>query len=115
MKLFCLLLAFYTIGIAIAPCNHVHDHSEAAAITVSGAQDHHDEKNDICSPFCICACCQTVASVVNFYHSHLASPVASSVFSSPAKDFISAPFFAIWQPPKLVNDFLKFCYGGFRM
>lgn len=101
MRIFCLLFAFYTIGIAIAPCNDVYGHAGTAAISLSEAQDHHEEDNDMCSPFCICACCQTIASVVSFYHFHLASPVALSVFSSHAEDFISAPFFAIWQPPKL--------------
>ncbi|XRV42856.1 DUF6660 family protein [Dyadobacter endophyticus] len=58
------LLAFYVFALSCIPCQDeampLPDSSVAAAV-VSGDQDGHQEAIDLCSPFCICACCASVA------------------------------------------------------
>ncbi|MES2620358.1 MAG: DUF6660 family protein [Bacteroidota bacterium] len=101
MKFFCLLFAFYTLSISVMPCNDVHEGSKNAVITSAQAEDHHQDHNDICSPFCICSCCQGFVALTSFSEATLSPFIASSNFSFYTEKFFSSASAAIWQPPKL--------------
>ena len=101
MKFFCLLFAFYTLSISVMPCNDVHDGAKKAVTTFTEAQDHHENHNDICSPFCICSCCQGFVALTPFHPVTISETILVSNFSHYSKKFISSAFASIWKPPKL--------------
>lgn len=101
MKLFCLLFAFYTIGIAIAPCNDIQAHANTAVNSHEGTQSHHEEESDMCSPFCHCACCSTLVIVThqptfNFQD----ASILISIFTVSTQKLLDQSY-SIWQPPKI--------------
>ena len=101
VKFFCLIFAFYTLSISVMPCNDVHDKAESSISTVAEAQDHHQDHNDICSPFCICSCCQSFFALTSFPDVAIYSFTGSSNFSFYTEKFYSSSSASIWQPPKL--------------
>lgn len=106
MRLALYILAFYTVVLSCIPCQdeplRVSYKSSIAIINASA--DHQDQGTvDLCSPFCICACCAGIT---------LQQPAAS------LPDATSLPFFnddifaytagskggdlaSIWQPPRI--------------
>ncbi|WP_149244359.1 DUF6660 family protein [Dyadobacter sp. 32] len=106
MRLALYLLAFYTVVLSCIPCqDEPFCVSYNGSLAISDASsDHQDQGNvDLCSPFCICACCAGIT---------LQQPVAS------LPDADSLPFFnddafaytagsksgdlaTIWQPPRI--------------
>lgn len=101
MKVFCLLFAFYTLAISIAPCSDVHGRTDEAVTTLSQAQEHHDEHNDICSPFCSCSCCQSVTVMAFYTHELTTTTIAVNQPFIFEEDFHSSDCASIWQPPKI--------------
>jgi len=83
------------------PCNDVHDGAKNQITTVNQAQDHHESDNDICSPFCICSCCQGFVALTSFPDVAISSFAVSSNFSFYTEKFFSSAAASIWQPPKL--------------
>lgn len=77
---------------------HVSEHQTAD--THQG--HHHEDHEDTCSPFCICACCG-----INYDYQdiHLELPKIAFKFSSKApsftSNFYSNEFLFIWKPPKI--------------
>jgi hypothetical protein len=101
MKVFCFVFSLYALTLALTPC----------ADTFCGGDDQHlssvqheDEKDeDLCSSFCICACCGYAAGEISITVSdYILAPSPSislaSLYRAPfVKDF-SLDF---WQPPKV--------------
>ena len=102
MKFFSFIFAFYILSISTMPCNDVHDGMKKAVTTIAEAQNHHEADNDVCSPFCICSCCQGFVAMTSFAN---VTPVAFTLtigFAHYTEKFFSSSFAAIWQPPRLV-------------
>lgn len=102
MKFLCLFLTFYMLHISVLPCSDVHESHKSAITTVAEAESHHQDHHDICSPFCVCACCQ-ISVVVSAITSPSITPELLSLVSHiPSTErFISSGFSFIWQPPKI--------------
>jgi hypothetical protein len=64
MNLFKFLLAFYFMALSLMPCEDVHKESGSDQVSLSFAADqsHSKDKGDICSPLCVCNCCQMAVS-----------------------------------------------------
>lgn len=109
MKLLRLILTIYFIALLVMPCSDVkaqsvagNDHSQ---VLMNAENSHSDEKDDACSPFCFCNCCQVtvvafkieplleIPSQIKIYYSNKIlfhrNNIAYQVYDH------------IWQPPKI--------------
>jgi hypothetical protein len=113
------LLAFYVLALSCIPCQDEalpsQDSSGTAAVAtvavataavatavVTHAGDGHQEAIDLCSPFCICACCAsvtitpTVATLPENAVSQLIPPAGFSYLQM----LYTGDTTGIWQPPQ---------------
>ncbi len=102
--LFTFCFALYLLALSVVPCGDVHAKERGSVPAVYQAQSapvHHSE--DHCSPFCICACCQTVVAVMQ------QEPAAPPVWAplptlcwtdAYRSEESAAPASTVWQPPK---------------
>ncbi|MBC8047905.1 MAG: hypothetical protein H7Y00_13995 [Fimbriimonadaceae bacterium] len=100
-KLFTIISSFYIIALSAMPCTDMHAENHEVNITVEQSQNHHEEHNDVCPPFCHCSCC-SVNAENNF------STILSNILSESNQEFnfpkdvrFDDILLAIWQPPKL--------------
>ena len=78
--------------------------SESFTISNSSNHDHSKDKEDLCSPFCVCACCGSYVFLFVTHTIHLENivKVIPSIFVSfYHTDFISSYYYSFWQPPKI--------------
>ncbi|KUJ52817.1 hypothetical protein AR685_00035 [Chryseobacterium sp. JAH] len=90
------------------PCSDVNaqsSQSENPQVFVSEDHPHSDKKDDACSPFCFCSCCQItvtafkieplleIASQIPFYYSN------KILFHK--NNIAYQVYHHIWQPPKI--------------
>jgi hypothetical protein len=105
IKVIAYLLAFYTIVLSGFACQDkdrvfVQNLSQQQEITTG--EDGCEAPVDLCSPFCVCACCASItltgtASVP--IKISLTFPVTTVLFSY-CQPFSSGNSAGIWQPPK---------------
>jgi len=89
--------------LSCVPCGDAGEQLLKADQKISAATSH-EHSADLCTPFCICACCgQPVASNINY-------PVAQTILKPEnlnnskaiyTQTFISQFSATIWQPPKI--------------
>ncbi|GAB0155168.1 hypothetical protein CHRYSEOSP005_04280 [Chryseobacterium sp. Alg-005] len=107
MNLLRLILAFYFMALSLMPCADVHKQSGSSNTEISLRFDesHSKDKGDICSPLCICNCCQITVAAFKM----------EPLIDIPAKDhlyfskkilfqknnFAYQVYDHIWQPPKI--------------
>ncbi|SEJ65040.1 hypothetical protein SAMN05216327_11534 [Dyadobacter sp. SG02] len=111
MKIFvAYLLAFYVLALSCIPCqdeavplpNSSVKAYVAAGAAVANAEEAHQEMIDLCSPFCICACCASVT--INPAIAALPENAVSQLI--PPADFSYLQILytgdraGIWQPPQ---------------
>jgi hypothetical protein len=104
-KLISYLLAFYTIALACIPCQDeislpLQDHIRTE---VSTTHDHDTTPvADLCSPFCICACCAaiTLLGAPSCLPEIAVKPRYEQTYFTYNSPFGSNSLNAIWQPPK---------------
>lgn len=95
------VLWVYLLGLLVLPCNDACSRdSHELPVTMEQAQDHHEEENDLCTPFCICSCCASPVIVdqiadLEFYKSEF------NCYSDCYKPSYSRYSHSIWQPPKI--------------
>jgi hypothetical protein len=103
------LLAFYVLALSCIPCQDealpLPDSNGTAAVataSIANAGDSHQEAIDLCSPFCICACCAsvtitpTVAALPDNAVSQLIPPAGFSYLQM----LYTGDMAGIWQPPQ---------------
>jgi hypothetical protein len=102
MKLFHVFLSIYILVLSSLSCTDVDDISSKKITTeISTGQSSNPHEDETCSPFCICACCGSMA--VHFSEKNPANTVAivfNKYFLSQENEVIdiSSP---VWQPPKI--------------
>lgn len=107
MKVFvAYVLALYVVMLSCIPCQDdvaFKAGSVSPAAVVSDAGDGHGEALDLCSPFCICACCAGVTIVKP-------APGLPETGLVPRPSVAGVPYISpiyagdpagIWQPPKI--------------
>lgn len=95
-------MALYMLSLFIFPCNDTcNKDNHSAPVTVEQAQDHHEEENDICSPFCYCACCAVSFIVANVQMPELVVNFPPATYDNYSSNFSSSFSTSFWQPPKL--------------
>jgi len=96
------LLAVYMLALLSMPCNdNWNSQQHETPTTFEAAQDHHQEENDLCSPFCFCACCATSITIVAFPNLSIVPQLSIEKFSVFTPSFVSEVNASIWQPPKI--------------
>lgn len=108
MNLLRLILAFYFMALSLMPCADVHKQSSGsgqAGLSVSIDESHSKDRGDICSPLCICNCCQmTIASFKMEPLIEVPTKI-QSYFSKKIlfqkNNFAYQMYDHIWQPPKI--------------
>ena len=108
MKWINVILSIYLIALSCLPCADTEVDSPAhVLIKVASNHDEHsqDKENDLCSPFCNCACCGS--QIVSYFQATAISiPILfeSIKTQSPTyKSILSSNFYgSIWQPPQIV-------------
>src|SRR5436190_8939541 len=100
MKFLSFIIACYTLALSIAPCNDVHEGQTNVPLTIQAAQEHHQEDNDICSPFCICNCCQSSVVISGFNYSQIVPVFITKNFSLNSQHSPSLFASDHWQPPR---------------
>ncbi|SKB94518.1 hypothetical protein SAMN05660477_01985 [Soonwooa buanensis] len=108
VKFLRLILTIYFIALLLMPCSDVKAQSEVRdnhQISMNADNSHSKEKDDPCSPFCLCSCCQIKISTFNC-EKLLQIPVQSKIYFSKKilfqKNNIAYQVYDhIWQPPKI--------------
>ncbi|WP_221391231.1 DUF6660 family protein [Dyadobacter sp. NIV53] len=107
MRLIFYLLSFYTISLSCIPCQDEivmpsHD-SYSAIANIKTNQNAEQQVVDLCSPFCICACC----AGVTLQYATASLPALSYSLFPDEKSFRYIPHsgsgntMMIWQPPRV--------------
>jgi len=107
MNLLRLILAFYFMALSLMPCEDVHQQisSSKSNISLSMEQSHSKDKGDICSPLCVCNCCQITVTAFKM-EAQVSIPKQAQVYFSKKilfqkHDFAYQVYDSIWQPPKI--------------
>ncbi len=86
----------------LLPCNDTcNSHQNNTPTSIQQAQDHHQEDNDICSPFCFCSCCATAMTTLYIPTFNVALQSSKQEFTTFYPQFFTEEYSFIWQPPKL--------------
>ena len=102
MKKIALLLAIYILALSVVPCNDVHAISDiySTGNILTQDENNHEHPLDMCSPFCSCDCCHTVAETV-FQTQIIIENCEISAVITPYFYTEKESFFSLWRPPIL--------------
>ncbi|MEG2077344.1 hypothetical protein SAMN05421796_101519 [Chryseobacterium piscicola] len=107
MNLFRLILAMYFVVLSVMPCEDVHQESGSKKTELSFNVDesHSKDKGDICSPLCVCNCCQITVTAFKMDVSMNIPKQIQTFFSKKIlfqkNNFAYQVYDYIWQPPKI--------------
>lgn len=108
MKVFAFFMAIYILVLSAVPCSDVHnecnDKNSKTGLTQN--HDHQQDKDDNCSPFCICTCCSASVVFLDFALFQIKIPNEFSITEKLTIrnfSFVSNYFGNIWQPPKITT------------
>lgn len=102
-----LFLIIYFAVLTVLPCNDVKEQSTGESVKMSSYTDdsHSRDKGDICSPLCICNCCQMVVGSFKIVPVLIFPEKIESYYSRKIlffkNDFAYLVYDQIWQPPKI--------------
>lgn len=106
MKVFLLMFGIYFLFLAVLPCSDRHHNFQNEMIKkeISHHHDHDSDNIDLCSPFCVCACCSiSIAFLHNFFACLPLKPLLLSkekylIFTNNITSVLRGD---IWQPPRI--------------
>jgi hypothetical protein len=109
MKLLSLIFALYFFALGLMPCadSIECDHIEKQEVTKASNHSDHEHSTEMCSPFCVCACCSiqlVFTAKINFILApklyHNGEDFKNFFYVSHiSNNYLSQ----IWQPPRFVN------------
>ncbi len=104
---FWIVFATYLLFLSALPCADKNDCNEIAKTEIQKSTNHqkHNNENENCSPFCICACCGVSVTQINptdFTVELVNYFTSKNNFISYKFTYSSINFCNIWQPPKLL-------------
>ncbi|WP_353129775.1 DUF6660 family protein [Parapedobacter pyrenivorans] len=109
MKWFAMILAILLTVLFVMPCtdgdNRCQDES-ATQTTDQMTHDHGKDKDDGCSPFCLCACCSIAVAAFHFHQPKLGNLIPKPILREAVirnDYFVSNYLGNIWQPPKSIS------------
>jgi hypothetical protein len=96
------LLAFYLLTLILLPCKDICDaRDHVSTMSIEQTHDHHEEKQDLCSPFCVCSCCGTSITYFSSVAINFIYWGTGENFSPFSQSQITDFYYTIWQPPKI--------------
>lgn len=101
VKAILLIFALYIAALSVYPCYEDDCAGEVCLANETEQSDTHSESPDLCTPFCISACCSLqVLSVANFNSKTdlQNSEIKNSAYTCAFTPLVIVSF---WQPPKL--------------
>jgi hypothetical protein len=101
MKFSAFIIAFYLLLLAAMPCND-NEECENQAKTEQASHTDHEDEEEGCTPFCVCACCPTHVYVSDLSNGNLSIPIFSVISSEINTEINSFISHTIWQPPRTV-------------
>ncbi len=103
MKTIAFILSLYILSLNFVMCADVHEKDNMSKIAITGnlEGDHGHTDSDLCSPFCICQCCQINLVTINFLAYKIISPemYASIFFRNNVVE--QEVTYSILQPPQV--------------
>ncbi|MBK1894391.1 DUF6660 family protein [Chryseobacterium paridis] len=102
-----LILALYFVALSLMPCEDVHKQlsSSKAGFSLNIEESHSKDRGDICSPLCVCNCCQMTVAAFKMEPQINIPKQIQSYFSKKIlfhkNDFAYQVYENIWQPPKI--------------
>ena len=105
MKWLYFILSFYIISLSVLPCADELSYIYKSVSSVTNNSSSHENgcKDDVCSPFCTCACC----GISIHYFTSVSNISAPKIclqdkLETLCSEHIPSGFSgSIWQPPKL--------------
>ncbi len=106
MKIISLLLGIYLMALTLMPCSDAHQIQQNSTTSISSFNHHpHDNRIDLCSPFCGCSCC---GNSLIFRISNI-EPIADytlffiTTYNSSTQTHKEYSYHNhIWQPPRFI-------------
>lgn len=99
-----ILLAVYILLLAVYPCSDsmtCADESKLGYTLVdNNDHDHSEAEDDVCSPFCECACCSIQIQQPVQGSISIAAPLMSKTVFPLLESDVRYCSYAVWQPPK---------------
>lgn len=106
MRFITFILSIYVLALSVVSCaDDIESHSDGNKVEVSVSQDEHNHSEnctDFCSPFCTCACCGTVITLVsnlNVFETNLIS-LPKYLFHYSFEYSFNYNI-GVWRPPNL--------------
>ena len=102
MRTIAVILALFIAGLSIVPCaDDDLSQEDSISISTSHANHDHDAEADLCSPFCVCQCCQShFTTHPNFYDNLVVFPYV--LLETSYSDLMTDGFqMSVLQPPKV--------------
>ena len=103
MRFTAFVFSIYIFALALMPCSDNADHSHNGDNQIAITQTHSDTAEhhaDMCSPFCLCQCCQTSVVELSLPFIPTAPAMFESAQSSYNRNFQSG-FSNIFLPPPM--------------
>jgi len=100
MKMLTAFMAIYMLTLSCLPCGDSADCIDEISTAISETLPHHENHEENCTPFCVCACCAVPIVQPNYF---VVTPrlkpfcVSNIIFD---EDFFSSNIHNIWQPPR---------------
>lgn len=105
MRISQIVLAIYVLLLAVYPCSDVESQSSEdriEAISLIQTSQKNDLEEDICTPFCICACCATHIRVTSSTGPNGSGVIHNTKAKIPyLENMVSFDSNNIWQPPRI--------------
>ncbi len=106
MKYTSLFLGLFIIILSCMPCRDVFAMgNQQNQVTISTGQEvTHSAKaevNDLCSPFCMCSCCNVMSEVAKPVSIAVLLPQSTSDYQILRPAQVTSLPLSVWQPPKL--------------
>jgi hypothetical protein len=105
VKVITILLSLYIGFLTCVPCvdaDACADEQDASEQLIISSHDHIQPEADMCSPFCICNCCNPHVTQPGYFVYDAFNPVFednNSILKTHSEKSVSH---AIWQPPRSV-------------
>ncbi|MDE1192707.1 MAG: hypothetical protein PW786_11295 [Arachidicoccus sp.] len=106
MRIFAYIFSIYLLALSAVPCRDIYKICPNNTIIkeLSQSQNHEANRDDACSPFCTCSCCNLSANPkFTFLKIEITKLIVVSKITFPIQDFsfVSNYYGNIWQPPKM--------------
>jgi len=101
VKIFCFLFALYISALSVNPCYEDDCIDEVNIESNADHEEQEQEESDLCTPFCVSACCPIHVFCTSPFHTITGSQNSMILKSSYSLVFIAPVVVPIWQPPKV--------------